>query len=63
MFQLKEYQQKTLDELEEYLKQARLFGAKIAFAKLTNNKSEYKAIKISEEILHNIVFYAILSYY
>ena len=31
MFQLKEYQQKTLDKLEEYLKQARLFGAKSSF--------------------------------
>ncbi len=49
MFQLKEYQQKTLDKLEEYLKRARLFGAKIAFAELTNNKSEYKAIKTLEE--------------
>lgn len=50
MFQLKEYQQKTLDKLEEYLKQARLFGAKSTFNEISESKAEYKTIKNLENV-------------
>ena len=50
MFQLKEYQQKTLDKLEEYLKQARLFGAKSSFNEISESKAEYKTIKNLENV-------------
>lgn len=50
MFQLKEYQQKTLDKLEEYLKQARLFGAKSSFNEISESKTEYKTIKNLENV-------------
>ncbi len=50
MFQLKEYQQKTLDKLEEYLKQARLFGAKSSFNGISESKAEYKTIKNLENV-------------
>ncbi len=50
MFQLKEYQQKTLDVLESFLKNARLFGAKNAFCEIVEPKCIYTPIKSLEEV-------------
>jgi hypothetical protein len=48
MFQLKEYQQKTLDVLESFLKNARLFGAKNAFCEIVEPTCVYTPIKTLE---------------
>ena len=50
MFQLKTYQQNTLNVLAEYLKTARLFGAKSAFDEISQSKCEYKPINTLEAV-------------
>lgn len=49
MFQLKEYQKKTLDVLQQYLEQARFFGAEGAFHKI-HPQCGYKKIETLEEV-------------
>lgn len=50
MFQLKEYQRKTLDVLEDFLKNARLFGEKSAFCEFSEPKSNYEPISSLENV-------------
>lgn len=51
MFQLKDYQKTTLEILEEFLKQARLFGAQNVFKDICTVKNmEYKPINTLENV-------------
>src|SRR5574344_711676 len=50
MFQLKTYEQNTLEVLEEFLKNARLFGAKSSFNEISESKNEYKPINTLEDV-------------
>ena len=49
MFQLKEYQQKTLEVLQDYLEKARFFGAEGAFHKI-HPQYGYRKIETLEEV-------------